>query len=421
MRLTYWEKTDNSGMIYPLILTLSAQSNFEFCITLSEPVDPEILRQALVNTYERFSYAKVELQNNFFRSCFVENNAKVVVHKNNGKTLGRINFVKNNNYLVVVSFVDCEIHLKIFHSLSDGTGAFVFVKYLLIEYARLKGVNVENDNKVELDGEHENAYDKYIDKSVGRKGLLSDAKAPALQIKGKFFRNDGLGLIVGDIPLDDIHALSRRYGCSITVLLGAVVIETIKELYGNKKGQPSLFFPVNLRRFFPSNTLLNFVTSAKCVLSAEKTSLEETIAELKAVLKDRLSETNLKRALLLASTIANNPITRFCPFFLKRQLITFGRELTTQGTQTMILSNLGEFVLPEKVKPLVSGINFYLNCNRRTPVNMSVSSYNGTLSVCFTRHIVERNVEKLFFEKMRALGLDFEIRSNYREDLYGLR
>lgn len=420
MRLTYWEKTDNSGMIYPLILTLSAQSNFEFCITLSEMVDPEILRQALVNAYERFSYAKVELQNNFFRSCFVENNAKVVVHKNNGKILGRINFVKNNNYLVEVSFVDREVHLKIFHSLSDGTGAFVFVKYLLIEYARLKGIEVQNDNPVELEGEHENAYDKYIDKTVGRKGLLSDAKAPALQIKGKFFRTDGLGLIIGDIPLEKIHALSKQYGCSITVFIGAVVIETIKELYGNKKKKPSLFFPVNLRRFFPSNTLLNFVTSAKCVLSARDMSLEETIAELKDVLKDRLSEINLKRALLLASTIANNPVTRFCPFFLKRQLITFGRELTTQGTQTMIISNLGEFVLPEEIKPMVDGINFYLNCNRRTPVNMSVSSYNGTLSVCFTRHIIERKVEKLFFEKMRALGLDFEIRSNYREVQYGL-
>lgn len=416
MRLTYWEKTDNSGMIYPLILTLSAQSNFEFCVTLSDEVDPIILRQALVNTYERFSYAKVELQNNLFRSCFVENNAKIVVHKNNGKILGRINFTKNNNYLVEVSYVGRELHLKIFHSLSDGTGAFVFVKYLLIEYARLMGVNIQNDNTVELDGEHENAYDRYIDKTVQTKGLINDARSSALQIKGKFFRTDGLGLIIGDIPLEEIHALSKYYGCSITVLLGAVVIETIKELFGNKKKQPSLFFPVNLRKFFPSNTLLNFVASAKCVLSAEKMSLEETIAELKTVLKDRLSEINLKRALVLASTIANNPITRFCPFFLKRQLITFGRELTTHGTQTMILSNLGEFVLPDEVKPLVSGINFYLNCNRRTPVNMSVSSYNGTLSVCFTRHIVERKVEKLFFEKMRALGLDFEIRSNYRED-----
>lgn len=415
MRLSKWTITDNSGMLYPLILTLSTQSNFEFCVTLQEAVNPLYLLSALEKTYERFAFTKVELQNNLFRSCLVENNHRVVIHQNSGKLLGRINFAKNNNYLIEVSYIDNEIHFKFFHSIADGNGAMVFIKYLLIEYAKLTGSQIDNDNVTVKNGENENAYQRYLDKNVEAKGLISSAKSASLQVKGKYFMHDGLAYISGEIDLKKALEVSHKYNCSLTVFIGAVAMLTVNELYGNGKKSPSLFIPVNLRKYFPSNTLLNFVSSAKCILPPEIKDLENTIELLSSALNNELKEENLKKALYLASTVANNPFTKFCPFFLKRELITFGRELVTTGTQTMILSNIGNVILPDGMDKVVKNINFFLNCNRRTPVNLSIGSFNGILSVCFTRHIVEKKIEKAFFEKMRDLGLDFEIHSNYRE------
>lgn len=420
MKLSYWEKTDNSGMLYPLILTLSTQSNFEFCVCLSEDVNPEKLKDALEKTYARFRFAKVELQNNLFRSCFVENNREVVVHKNTGKLLGRIDFAKNNNYPVEVSYIGKEIHFKFFHALSDGTGASVFIRYLVIEYAKNSGVDVVNDNQTEKPGEHENAYQRYLDRSVSKKGLISNMKSSALQVKGKFFHHDGLGLICGELPLADVIAVSKKYNTTITVLLGALAMQTVEEIYGDKKQKPTLFIPVNLRKFFQSNTLLNFVSSAKCVLPPDLGDLSNTVGLLKTAIDNELSTDNLKKALLVASTVATNPVTKFCPFFLKRELITLGREFVTKSTQTMILSNIGAFDFPKELGDFVTNAYFCLNCNRRTPVNMSISSYNGVLSICFTRHIFEKKIEKLFFEKLRSLGLDAEIHSNFRENDYDL-
>lgn len=413
---TYWNETDNSGMLYPLITTLSAQSNYEICVLLANDVDKIKLQKALTRAYDRYKCNKVELENNFFRACFVENNRPIVVHDYNGILVGRINFRKNNNYLIEVSTRKNEIHLKFFHALSDGQGAIVFIACLLTEYAKECGAEIKEDYFPEKAGENENAYRKYLDKSISKKGLIGAMSARALQVKGTYFRRDGLGLISGTAPVSEVLALARSYGCSMTVLLGAVAMLTVNEIYGDRKKAPSLFVPVNLRKYFKTNTLSNFVSSAKCVLPPDIQGLEETIKLLNTALENELKEENLKKAILLASTVDTNPFAKYCPLFIKRAFIKFGRELVTTGTQTMILSNLGKVTLPPEVMPFVKDVNFYLNCNRRTPVNFTVSSFKDTLTVCFTRHIVERKVEKLFFEKMRALGVDFEISSNFKEE-----
>ena len=417
---TYWNKTDNSGMLYPLITTLSAQSNYEICVLLADVVDKSKLLRALTRAYDRFKCNKVELQNNLFRACFVENNRPIVIHENNGVLVGRINFRKNNNYLIEVSTKDNEIHLKFFHALSDGQGAIVFISCLLVEYAKECGVEISEDYFPEKEGENENAYRKYIDKSISKKGLIGAMSASALQVKGNPFKHDGLGSISGVAPVSEVLALSRRYGCSMTVFLGAVAMLTVNELYGDGKKAPSLFVPVNLRKYFKTNTLSNFVSSAKCVLPPDISDLAETTKLLNSALEKELQEENLKKAILLASTFDTNPFVKFCPLFIKRAFIKLGRELVTRGTQTMILSNLGKVAFPKEVMPYVKDIKFFLNCNRRTPVNFTVSSFKDTLTVCFTRHIVDRKVEKLFFEKMRALGVDFEISSNFKEEENGL-
>ena len=73
MKAAYWRKADYSGMLYPLIMTLSSQSNFRLSAKLVEKVDPDVLLAALKEAYDRYYMFKVELNNGLFRSCFVEN------------------------------------------------------------------------------------------------------------------------------------------------------------------------------------------------------------------------------------------------------------------------------------------------------------------------------------------------------------
>ena len=64
---------------------------------------------------------------------------------------------------------------------------------------------------------------------------------------------------------------------------------------------------------------------------------------------------------------------------------------------------------------------FMLNANRRTPENLAIVSYGDTLSLTWSRHIVENDVDREFYRILREeLGLDAVVNSNYREVEYAL-
>jgi len=418
MKVAYWRKTDNSGMLYPMIMTLSQQSNFTLSATLSEKVEPDLLLSALKSTYERYRMFKVELNNGFLRACFVENFDEPKIFENNGVILGRINVNANNGYLIRITYYEKRIFGEFFHGLTDGGGATHFFSYLLSAYVSLKhGVEFKEENFPRLDGEEEDAYERYYDKSIGTKGVLKSVSKNAAQVKGKFFRHDGMGVISGSCDFQEIKALSKDFGCSVTSLLGAFALSAcVNSRASTDKNAPAVMFPINLRKFFPSDTLLNFVCME--TISVDK-DLPKTPREYaKSIgkdLKERLNQDHLKFSISVASTVAHNPVVKFAPSFLKRSLIVLGRSFVTKTKQTIIVSNLGSFDLPKDVEPYVLDVEFLLNCNERTPLNMAVLTYKGKVRVSFTRHILENDVERKFFEQMRAEGIDFTVRSNYRE------
>ena len=403
-------------MLYPLIMTLSAQSNFRLSATLTEKVEPEILLAALKKTYERYYMFKVELNNGLFRSCFVENFDEPKIYVDNGVALGRIKVNTNRGFLIKVSYYKKSVYAEFFHGLTDGTGAAEFFGFLLSAYVSLSH-NVDiNEFYPKKDGEDEDAYDKYYG-SKTKKNLLSAINKNAAQVKGKFFIHEGLGVISGQCGFSGIKALAKEYGCSVTALLGAFALNAaVNTLVKKSDNAPSVMFPVNLRRFFPSETLLNFVCMENVRVENAENNPRAYAEQIGEKLKGSLNIDELSHAINVTSTVARNPAVRFLPAFLKRFFIVAGRFFVSSTKQTLIVSNLGEFKLPDVVTPYVDDVEFLLNCNERTPLNLGVVSYKGNLRMSFSRHIVETDVERKFFESLREVGVDCKVRSNYREN-----
>ena len=415
MKAAYWRKADYSGMLYPLIMTLSSQSNFRLSAKLVEKVDPDVLLAALKEAYDRYYMFKVELNNGLFRSCFVENFDEPKIYLDGGVALGRIKVNANRGFLIKVSYYENNVYAEFFHGLTDGTGAAEFFGYLLSAYVSLSlGVDIDEYYPVKS-GEDEDAYERYYDSKVKGNALSSVSKNSA-QVKGKFFRHEGLGIISGKCEFAKIRSLSKEYGCSVTALLGAFALSAAESTLVKKDGKsPSVMIPVNLRRFFPSDTLLNFVCMENVRLENVENTPKEYAKEIGAKLSYALNADHLKQSISVTSTVARNAFVRFTPAFIKRSLIVLGRALVSNTKQTLIVSNLGEFKLPNEVSSHVLDVEFLLNCNERTPLNLGIVSYNGKMRMSFSRHIVVTDVEKRFFESLREAGIDCEIRSNYRE------
>ncbi len=420
MRKTVYSRpADHSGLLYPLIMTLSEQSNYRFQASLYEPVKPDILLSAYKQALNRFPSFKVELDVGLFRPSFVENFNEPFIEEYDGIVLGRMDSLRNRQYLLKLSYKDKKIYLEVFHGLADGTGALKFFGYLLDYYVFLdKGTTNPEDDYPVLEGEDEDAYERYYDRSALRKGMLKNANKNALQIKGRKYILDGKSLMKVTIDTEELLRISRSYNCTLSVFLGGVALLSAVEISENKRRKrcPTLFLPVDLRQAFPSNTVNNFVCTAKCkVRDYQNAELTSYISQLKDELVKETERDKLASEMAFTSTVAKNPIIKYVPLFLKRFFIKLGRELVTASKQTIILSNLGKITLPNNLEKELESISFALNCNGRTPLNMSVASLKGKTFINFTSILKEKSFQTRFLQHLRDMGLDFTLSGEFKE------
>lgn len=418
-KTVYSRPADHSGLLYPLIMSLSEQSNYRFQASFFEPIVPDMLLSAYKKTLDRFPSFKVELDVGLFRAGFVENFNEPFIEEYNGTVLGRMDTLRNRQYLLKLSYKDKNVYLEVFHGLADGTGALKFFSYLLDTYVSInKGTTSPDEDYPELEGEDEDAYEKYYNKSALRKGMLKSANENALQIKGRKYILDGKSLIRLTIDTANLIAVAKFYNCTISVLLGALALLSAVEISKSKndKKYPTLFLPVDLRRNFPSNTVNNFVCTAKCkVRDYKNRDLSQYITQLKEELVKETAIEKLSAEMAFTSTVAKNPIIKHVPLFIKRFFIKLGRELVSDSKQTIILSNLGRITLPEGLEKELDSISFALNCNGRTPLNMSVASFKGKSIITFTSILKEREFQKHFIELLKNLSIPFVIGGEFKE------
>ena len=417
--LTKWYRMDNSGMIYPIIQTLSNQSNFCLSFALSAPIDPALLQQALEATYRRFPYYKVKVERGLFRPYLAENPQPIRVWPSDGLLLARTDYVKNGYFPIMVSYWQHTVYVTFFHGLGDANSAQIFCCYLLCTYLRLQDAALDLDPDAlfpPLQGETENAYDTYYTDQPFWKGLHQTSGGNAAQVKGTFFVQDGLGCTQGRIAVADVLAVARGMDCTITELLAAAgmlaAMRTLARV--SAKHTPKVFVPVNLRKLYDSHTMFNFVGMAKCEVPFTD-QLSPCVQAIRDQLRPQCTPEAFLPKLAFASLMSKNPIVRNLPLGLKIAVSKLARGLASNTKQTMIVSNVGRVSLPAAVLPYVRDFAFYLNCNHRTPFNIAMLSWGDNFTVTCTRHIVQTDIDREFYAILRGLGLDIAVCSNYRE------
>ena len=106
-----WYRLDNSGMIYPMVITLRTQSLYRIGAELKEKVNKTYLRIAVNSALERFPYFKVELKRGLFRHYLDENNRAPLVEEDDGVLLKILNFRHNRYYLFRTTYYENKIFI----------------------------------------------------------------------------------------------------------------------------------------------------------------------------------------------------------------------------------------------------------------------------------------------------------------------
>lgn len=417
-----WYKLDLSAIVYPTLQRRDFSSVYRLSVVLKEDVVPELLQQALDMTLPRFPTYKAAIRKGLFWRYLEPNNRPgPFVQEDVKNPCQPMHFKANNRYLVRVYYYGKRIALEAHHSLGDGTGGMCVLQTLTATYLRLCGhTEIENGGFV-LDihekpdkEELEDAYMRYANAKVCPPRLGEKA----YRVRGTKEPFYTLNIIDGILSVSEVMAVAKKYNATITEYLNAVLLYALLQKQEDDRQlrlRPvKIAMPVNLRRFFPSITLRNFITMIYPGVDPRlgDYTFEEIVLQVHNYMRYYLNEKLLRGDITTNAATQRNPFIRVVPLFIKDFVVrTFYTKIQDKNSSAG-LTNMGAMKVPEGMKPYIERFDIYMGQPFSTRTNCAVISYEDILTVNFASSIIETDVERYFFRKLVQDGIHVKLESN---------
>ena len=107
-----------------------------------------------------------------------------------------------------------------------------------------------------------------------------------------------------------------------------------------------------------------------------------------------------------------NAIIRVLPLSIKNIMLTVIYNVLGENNYSSGLSNLGRVVMPKEIEDKINRFEFLPAPSTGVKTKAAVVSFGDNMYISFGRLIREAPIEKLFFRKMRKMGIQIKIESN---------
>ncbi|MEG1687016.1 MAG: hypothetical protein RR022_06130 [Angelakisella sp.] len=419
-----WSRLDNAAKIFPSNSTLRDPKVFRFSCQLTDEVDPAALQQALDKTLPAFPHYRSVLRRGLFWYFLEQSELPAVVEEEHLPLCSPLYDRDRRGLLFRVMYYRRRISAEVYHALSDGSGALQFLRTLLHHYLLIVHADELGDSPPALD--YDASLWQKLDDSFARHyqgapqreqhaSAVSTAKR-AYRLQGPKLSEYRLRLIEGSMPVEPLLALARSHGTTLTVLLGAVLVEAIHDCMPKRmeKLPVILSIPVNLRTYFESQSARNFFGLFYAGYSFDDGSseLNDIIAALGDCFRRELVPEQLALRMNKLAALERNLFTRFIPLVLKDiTLRIFGRR--TEHQMTAAFSNLGRITMPQ---PLAQYIETFAVCSSTNKIQLCLSTFNDRLTVTITEPFQHSGVPMRFFRRLNELGAQITVVSNIQEE-----
>ena len=172
--------------------------------------------------------------------------------------------------------------------------------------------------------------------------------------------------------------------------------------------------PVNLRRFFPTKTLRNFITMIYPGVDPRlgQYTFEEIVEQVHHYMRYYVNEKFLRADITTNARTQSNPLIRIVPLYLKDFVVRQFYTKVQDHNSSAGLTNMGALRLPEGMGPYIDRFDIYMGQPFSNRTNCAVISFGDVLTVNFASSIVEADVERYFFRKLVQDGIKVRIESN---------
>lgn len=416
-----WYRLDLSAIVYPTLQRRDFSSVYRLSLLLKEDVQPDVLQQAVDIAMKRFpTYKSAMHKGLFWRYLEPNNNPGPIVQKDIRNFCMPMPFKSNNRYLVRFYWYGRRIALEAHHSLGDGTGGMFLLQTVTAVYLRLLGHSIPNDGFVlDVDAdpdpeEFEDAYMRYANAQV-RPARPAEKTYRVRGTKEPFYT---LNVIDGIMSVKEVMQVSKGYHATVTEYLNAVLLYSLlqkQEHDFHLKLRPvRIAMPVNLRRFFPSKTLRNFITMVYPSIDPRlgEFTFEEIVTHVHNYMRYYINEKFLKGDITTNAATKRNPLIRIVPLFIKDFVVRLFYTRVQDKNSSAGLTNLGSVYVPDAMKPYLERFDIYMGIPYSQRTNCAVASFGDTLTVNFASCIIEADVERRFFQKLVEDGISVTIESN---------
>lgn len=416
-----WYKLDLSAIVYPTLQRRDFSSVYRLSVVLKEPIKPEVLQKAVDIALARFPTYKTAIRKGLFWRYLEPNHRPgPFVQEDIRNFCMPMPFKAGNRYLLRIYYHECRISLEAHHSLGDGSGGMYVLQTITAVYLRLLGHEISNGcfvkdvNETPDPEELEDAYMRYANARVCPKR----PGEKTYRVRGAREPFYTFNVIDGIMSVSEVMEAAKKYHASITEYLNSVLLYALlkkQQTEFHRKLRPvRIAMPVNLRRFFPSKTLRNFITMVYPCIDPRlgDYTFGEIISQTHHYMRYYINEKFLRADITTNANTQRNPFIRIVPLFVKDFVVRLFYTRVQDRYSSAGLTNMGAIKVPENMKPYIERFDIYMGQPFSSRTNCAVISFEDILTVNFASSIVESDVERLFFKKLVEDGIHVTIESN---------
>ena len=399
MRTEYsnWRKLDNAALAFPLVTGENDTRVFRFYCQLKEEVDSDILQQALDRTMEKYPLFQAVLRKGLFWFYLEHSHIRALVKPETEPPCSRLYIPDKKSLLFQVSYYKERINFEVFHALTDGTGAMHFLQelvqnYLILAHPKENFPEIGRDKKTGRGNIEEDSFSQYYSSDIPKN---REKKKAAVKLKGEKLVHSDMHISEVVLSVKEIHQKARSYGVSITVLLTAVMLCSIREeIPKNQQKRPvTLMIPVNLRNYFPSQSMTNFFGWIEVGYTfSDTTTFEEVLADVKLQFEQELEKDKIAMHMNDYVRIEKNIFVRAVPLEIKKYFLMIGANLGSRSI-TAVYSNIGIIRLPEEYREYIRHFGIFASTNS---LQMCSCSYGDEMVLGFTSKIPDDSIQRNF-------------------------
>ena len=191
----------------------------------------------------------------------------------------------------------------------------------------------------------------------------------------------------------------------MSVFLTAAMICAIHEEQSKiqEKKPVILMVPVNLRKIFPSDSMLNFFSYIEpgYRFGEGKDSFDDVLEATKQYFEENLSKEKIAERMNNLIAYEKHKILKWAPLELKNRCIKMGAKLAEREV-TAVLSNMSVVKMPPEYAKYIERFGVYTSTMR---TELCVCSFGDTLSFAFTSRYDSTNIQRNFYRILKEQGI----------------